>query len=149
MYVWGNNKDSLLGHGCNVVSLNSPSKLETLKYISEISFSESHAVAINFSGELFAWGQGKYGELCLENTVFSPFPTKMKSSNEREYKKVFCTELLTCLIDRDGLFSYFGVIIRIFKGSNHSSTLKKIFKDESNVDPKVMFKEKIVYGKYS
>jgi len=127
--------------------LENPTKLETLKYINEISFSESHAIAINFSGDLFAWGQGKYGELCLESTVFSPFPTKMKTYNQREYKKVFCTDLLTCLIDKDGLFSYFGVVIPIFKGSNHSSTLKNIFKDETNIDPKVMFVEKIVYGK--
>ena len=146
VYVWGQHKVGLLGHGINVISLENPTKLETLKYISEVSMSESHAVAVNFSGDLFVWGQGKYGELCLVNTIFCPFPTKMKTSDQREYKKVFCTDLLTCLIDKDGSFSYFGVIIRIFKGSNHSLTLKNIYKDESNVDNKTMFVEKFVYG---
>ena len=63
------------------------------------------------------------------------------------YKKAFCGELLTCLIDLNNRFSYFGVIIKVFKKSNYKITFKNLWKDEANLDPNYIFKEKIITGK--
>lgn len=106
--------------------------------------SETHALAIDSNGNVFAWGQGNYGELCLEKTIYSPFPAKMVTS--KHYKKAFCGELLTCLIDINNRFSYFGVIIKVFKKSNYKITFKNLWKDEANLDPNYIFKEKIIIG---
>ena len=62
------------------------------------------------------------------------------------YKKAFCGELLTCLIDINDRFSYFGVIIKIFKESNYKTTFKNLWKNEANLDPIYIFKEKIIIG---
>lgn len=173
LFVWGINKDGLLGLGYNITEVESPTEL--LYNIKELSISENHAVAINIEGEVYSWGSGKYGELCQDKIIYCPFPTKknlvelkedinytnnnlspknpnthknlMNNINSRikKYKKVFCSDLLTCFIDEDGLFSYYGVIIKIFKGSASSITIKSLLKDENNSDPNVLFQEKFVY----
>jgi len=63
----------------------------------------------------------------------------------RKFRKVFCSDLLTCFIDEDGKFSFYGVIIKIFKDDNSSITIKSLLKDENNSDPNILFKEKIIY----
>ena len=149
IFVWGDNKDGLLGLGYNVTDVDSPTEL--LNNIKELSISETHAVAIDSEGECFSWGSGKYGELCLDKRIYCPFPTKKSYDNEEEkyygkkYKKVFCSDLLTCFIDEEGKFTYYGVIIKIFKGPSRSITIKSLLRDENNSDPNVLFQEKFVY----
>ena len=106
--------------------------------------SETHALAIDCQGIVFSWGQGKYGELCIDKIIYSPFPTKLVT--QKSYKKAFCGELLTCLLDSDGHFTYFGVIIKIFKKSKYKITFNNLWKDESNLDPNFIFREKIIIG---
>jgi len=162
LFVWGCNKDGLLGLGYNIKEVDSPTEL--LGNIKELSISENHAVAINLDGEVFSWGSGKYGELCQDKIIYCPFPTKKNendpsaaSSDElnlimkntprqvKKYKKVFCSDLLTCFIDDEGKFSYYGVIIKIFKGSASAITIKSLLRDENNSNPNVLFQEKIIY----
>lgn len=143
--MWGIHKDGLLGLGFNVTSVQHPTKLETLKNIKEISISEGHAIVLDFKGDAYSWGSGKYGELGLEKIIFSPFPTKIHRELDRPYLKVWCSDLITCFIDINRKFSYFGVIIKIYKGSNSSITLKSLLSDESNSDPNYLFQERIIY----
>jgi hypothetical protein len=122
-----------------------PTKLETLKNIKEISISEGHAIVIDSKGDAYSWGSGKYGELGLEKIIFSPFPTKIHRESDRPYLKVWCSDLITCFLDINLKFSYFGVIIKIFKGSSSSITLKSLLNDQSNSDPNYLFQERIIY----
>ncbi len=181
IYVWGENKNGLLGLGYNITEVDTPTEL--LHNIKDLSISENHAVAINLDGEVYSWGSGKYGELCQDKIIYCPFPTKkivipddeendnnfnffnntinnnfntnknyinhnIRTGNNvkvKKYKKVFCSDLLTCFIDEDGKFSYYGVIIKIYKGSGSAITIKRLLKDENNSDPTVLFQEKIIY----
>lgn len=143
MLVWGSHKEGLLGLGYHINNVDHPTKLDCLKNICEIAISENHAVVLNVEGDVFSWGSGKYGELGLDKTIYSPFPAQ--SVSDKKYLKVYCSELLTCFIDRDRHFSYFGVIIKILKGHHSSITLKSLLKDESNSDPDHLFQERIVY----
>ena len=52
--------------------------------------------------------------------------------------------MITCFTNIDGEISYFGVIIKIFQSSEHKQTLKNLWKDENNINPSLMFKEKII-----
>ena len=153
VFVWGGHQDGLLGLGFDVTYVETPTLL--ISNIKELSISESHAVAIDLNGEIFSWGSGKYGELCLDKRIYCPFPTKKGIDNRenknsekiknKKYTKVFCSDILTCFIDEEGKFSYFGVIIKIYKDNNSSITLKNLLKDENNSDPNFLFKEKIIY----
>ena len=140
--VWGENKDGLLGLGYDITSVKSPFIIEELKDIVEISLSENHAVVLNSSGVPFSWGLGKFGELGLERTIYNPFPQQMSTDNI--YSKVFCGNLITCFIDFEGLFSYFGVIIRSLSGNNATITIKNLLNDELNYDGRTLVFEKII-----
>jgi len=137
--VWGQSKDGLLGLGYEVNSVENPTILEGLVDIVDISLSDYHAVALNSSGIPFSWGLGKYGELGLERSIYSPVPQQMNT--EGLYSKVFCGNLITCFLDFDGHFSYFGVIIRQLGGNSSTVTTKNLLNDQ-NIDSKSIFLEK-------
>lgn len=170
LFVWGKNKDGLLGLGYNIIDVETPT--EILANVKELSISENHAVAIDLEGEVYSWGCGKYGELCQNKRIYCSYPTKKNALDNsleendyininynstinnisrkanphmKRYKKVFCSDLLTCFIDQEGKFSYFGVIIKIYRGSSSSITLKSLLKDENNSDPTVLFQEKFIF----
>ena len=84
--VWGSSKDGLLGLGYDITSIDIPTKLESLKDIMEISMSDNHAVAISSIGEAFSWGTGKYGELGLDKSIYTPTPLSM--TNDKIYTKI-------------------------------------------------------------
>jgi len=108
-----------------------------------MSMSEEHAAVININGEAYSWGSGKYGELGLDKIIYSPFPSKI--SSKKSFSKVFCSELITCFLDTNSKFSFFGVIIKILKGNYSSITLKNLLKDENNSDPFYLFQERTIY----
>ena len=85
--VWGQNNEGILGLGFDIVNVEIPTILEDLKDITEISLSEHHAVAINTSGAAYSWGTGKYGELGLERSIYSPVPQQILT--DTCYSKVF------------------------------------------------------------
>ena len=139
VFVWGQSKDGLLGLGYEVTSVENPTVLDGLVDIVDISLSDYHAVALNSSGIPFSWGLGKYGELGLERSIYSPVPHQMNS--EGLYSRVFCGNLITCFLDLDGHFSYFGVIIKQLSGNNSTVTTKNLLNDQ-NIDSKSIFLEK-------
>ena len=137
--VWGQSKDGLLGLGYEVNKVDNPTILDGLVDIVDISLSDYHAVALNSSGTPFSWGLGKYGELGLERSIYSPVPQQMNS--ETLYSRVFCGNLITCFLDFEGHFSYFGVIIRQLGGNSSTVTTKNLLNDQ-NIDSKSIFLEK-------
>ena len=138
--VWGQNKEGLLGLGYDVTSVETPTLLEGLTDITDISLSDFHAVALNSAGVPFSWGLGKYGELGLERSIYSPVPQQMNT--ESLYYRVFCGNLITCFLDFEGHFSYFGVVIRQLGGNSSTITVKNLLNDQNNNDNKNIFSEK-------
>ena len=137
--VWGQNREGLLGLGYEVNSVENPTILDGLVDIVDISLSDYHAVALNSSGIPFSWGLGKYGELGLERSIYSPVPQQMNT--ETLYSRVFCSNLITCFLDFEGHFSYFGVIIKQLGGNSSTVTTKNLLNDQ-NIDSKSIFLEK-------
>ena len=140
--VWGENSDGLLGLGYDITSVKSPFIIEELKDIVELSLSDNHAVVLNSAGVAFSWGLGKFGELGQERSIYNPFPQQM--STENLYSKVYCGNLITCFLDFEGHFSYFGVIIRSLAGNNSTITMKSLLNDESNYDGRTLAFEKTI-----
>ena len=124
VYVWGQNKDGLLGLGYEVNSVDNPTILDGLTEIVNLSLSDNHAVALNSSGIPFSWGLGKYGELGLERSIYSPVPQQMNT--ESVYSRVFCGNLITCFLDFEGHFSYFGVIIKQLGGNSSEKEFEEL-----------------------
>ena len=144
VYVWGESNKGLLGLGFKIREVSTPTQLNNLSKITKLGLSENHAIALNVNGECFSWGTGNYGELCLESSVFSPYPCSF--NNNKKYIGVYCGELITCLIDSDNKFSYFGIIIRSIniKGEKSLVTIKNLLLDQSINNPEELFEEKTV-----
>ena len=139
--VWGQNKEGLLGLGYDVTSVETPTILEGLSDITDISLSDYHAVALNSNGVPFSWGLGKYGELGLERSIYSPVPQQMNT--ESLYFRVFCGNLITCFLDFEGHFSYFGVIIKQLGGNSSTITMKNLLNDQNNDTKNIFFEKEI------
>ena len=138
--VWGNNNDGLLGLGYEITNVETPTILEELKEIINISISDFHAVVINNYGNAFSWGLGKYGELGLEKSIYSSVPQQIIT--ETFYTKVYCSNLITCFLDNNGKFYYFGVIIKQLGGFGSSLTIKSLLNDDIYHNGKIIFLEK-------
>jgi hypothetical protein len=136
--VWGENKNGLLGLGYDIISVKTPIIIKELKNIVEISLSENHAVALNTEGSAFSWGLGKYGELGNERSIYNSFPQRMSTDNL--YCKVFCGNFITCFLDFEGHFSYYGVIIRNI-GGNSTIAIQNLLNDETNFDGRTIIYE--------
>ena len=142
--TWGKNSNGLLGLGHDITSIESPIYIEELKdiNISQLALSENHAVALSSTGIAYSWGLGKYGELGQERTIYTPFPLQMSSDNL--YSKVYCYNSVTCFLDLEGHFSYFGVIIRNLEINNLNLTTKNLLEDESMKDGKTLVHEVVI-----
>ena len=142
--TWGKNSNGLLGLGHDITSIESPIYIEELKeiYICQIALSENHAVALPSTGIAYSWGLGKYGELGQERTIYTPFPLQMSTDNL--YSKVYCYNYVTCFLDLEGHFSYFGVIIRNLEINNLNLTTKSLLEDESMKDGKTLVHEVVI-----
>ena len=138
--VWGQSKEGLLGLGYEITSVDTPTLIPKLKEIKEVSLSEYHAVALNNNGNAFSWGLGKYGELGLERSIYTPTPQPIIT--ETMYSKVFCGNLITCFLDDNGKFYYFGVIIKQLGGYGNIITIKSLLNDQSFQDGKNIYFEK-------
>ena len=138
--VWGQNKEGLLGLGYEITSVETPTLISKLKEIKEISLSEYHAVVLNNNGNAFSWGLGKYGELGLERSIYTPTPQQILT--DTVYSHVFCGNLITCFIDENGKFFYFGVVIKQLGGYGNIVTIKSLLNDQSYQDGKNIYFEK-------
>ena len=138
--VWGQNKEGLLGLGYEITSVDTPTLISKLKEIKEIALSEYHAVALNNNGNAFSWGLGKYGELGLERSIYTPTPQQILT--ETVYSHVYCGNLITCFIDENGKFFYFGVVIKQLGGYGNIVTIKSLLNDQSYQDGKNIYFEK-------
>ena len=138
--VWGQSTEGVLGLGFDISKVENPTILEDLKNIIQISSSDHHVVAVNSEGNAYSWGTGKYGELGLERSIYSPVPKQILS--DTYYIKVFCSNLISCFLDFEGHFHYFGVVIKQLSGNGSTLTIKSLLDEKMYNDGKILFLEK-------
>ena len=138
--VWGQSTEGVLGLGFDVSKVENPTYIQELKNITQISLSDHHAVAINSEGVAYSWGTGKYGELGLERSIYSSVPQQILTDSC--YLKVYCSNLITCFLDFEGHFHYFGVVIKQLSGNGSTLTIKSLLGEKIYHDGKMLFLEK-------
>lgn len=145
-----------MGQGHGIAKSSEPVLLKHFDNpIIKISLSNNHCLALDCKGLVYSWGTGKYGELCLNQRIYSPNPTKIETSlmktynhqynvnssnilnnlnndyieNEENmiyYTYISCNNYISCLIDSSGKFSYYGIIININDEMSELQILKLI-----------------------
>ncbi len=90
VYAWGNNNDGQLGIG-TLIPTTSDTPVEVLvalggaalANISEISANENTALALNSSGNVYAWGDNNDGQLGNGNTTNSDVPVEVYATSAK------------------------------------------------------------------
>ena len=82
VWVWGSNSAGQLGNG-STVSSNKPVKLEVKDGSKDVAFTaiaagRLHTLALDNEGYVWAWGEGKSGQLGQGNTANKKSPAKIK-----------------------------------------------------------------------
>ena len=63
VWTWGSGEAGQLGRGATFTQSSTPQQIETLTNVIDVICGESHVLAVNKLGEMYAWGLGMAGEL--------------------------------------------------------------------------------------
>jgi alpha-tubulin suppressor-like RCC1 family protein/tRNA A-37 threonylcarbamoyl transferase component Bud32 len=113
VYAWGWNKFGQIGNGCNVNQLI-PIKLKSFnnERVVMISSGSCHSMALTECGHVYSWGNNKYGQLGIGNTLNSNEPKFVAVIDENKcnvsIKKISCGISHSFLLSRDGYIYWFG-----------------------------------------
>jgi alpha-tubulin suppressor-like RCC1 family protein len=110
VYAWGGNWNGQLGDGTNI-DRNVPVEVYTLgvldgKNIVKISAGESHSLALDSDGNVYAWGYNDYGQLGDKSTNGSNVPVlNLLNLEQYEYQPEYAPILLISQDNRKVLLS--------------------------------------------
>ena len=114
VFSWGNdiNHKGLLGLGENIYQVNKPvlNKYLSKMRIFDLSMSDNHCAAVDFSNRLYTWGIGEHGELGYydEKEKNSMEPVKVGMSVPLLVSKIKCGKFYTAGITSKGIPFLFG-----------------------------------------
>lgn len=85
VWAWGDNTNRQIGDGTSTrrslpVRVLNESGVGNLTGIKAISAGGFHSIAINDNGDVFAWGNNSYGQLCDNSSTIRGFPVQMRDS---------------------------------------------------------------------
>ena len=94
VYVFGQSTNGQLGLGTRTLETSVPLQItsllemckETGNKIIQISCGENHTSVVSSSGQLFTFGDGRHGKLCLDSETLSNHYTPVLSTRFRDYK---------------------------------------------------------------
>ena len=107
LYTWGENYRGQLGDGTNN-SNPTPKKITLASGVkpTQIACGESYSMAIGSDGNLYTWGNGGFGQLGIEYTMYEShsksIPTKITLSNEIKPTQIACGAFHSIAIGNDG-----------------------------------------------
>lgn len=110
MYTWGDKENGVAGHGDNEGHQYTPKLLEKLvgKRVIQLSACGFHTGCLTDSGEVYTWGEGKFGRLGhgVERNCHSPRLVEVLL--DKNPTQVACGGFHTAVITEDGKMYTFG-----------------------------------------
>ena len=94
IYVFGQSTNGQLGLGTRTLETSIPVQITSLSEICknginkiiQISCGENHTSVVSSGGQLFTFGDGRHGKLCLDTETLSNHYTPVLSTRFRDYK---------------------------------------------------------------
>eukprot|EP00823_Brevimastigomonas_motovehiculus_P007070 TRINITY_DN6079_c0_g1_i1.p1 TRINITY_DN6079_c0_g1~~TRINITY_DN6079_c0_g1_i1.p1 ORF type:complete len:444 (+),score=44.39 TRINITY_DN6079_c0_g1_i1:34-1365(+) len=140
VYTWGRGgKYAPLGHG-NLETSYTPRKVESVSKVKQIACAPSHMIALTENGEMFSWGNPRYGVLGIG--VVRPYADKpMLIPSAVDIDKIACNALVSAAITRRGILYTWGVAT---KDQDPKAVIQKPRDQETVKIPKLDLVPKVV-----
>jgi len=101
LFSMGNNSEGKLGLNDHSIRISTiPRLVEAIREVTHVSCGQGHTVAVNKNGEVYAWGQGKYGVLGIGSLKSQWMPIKVPL--KVKVKQVSCGSRHTAILDLYG-----------------------------------------------
>ena len=112
LYSWGDKENGVSGHGTTETEGHqyTPRLMERLsgKRVSQISACGFHTAVVTDEGELFTWGEGKFGRLGHNTERNCYVPQLVESMIGKKPRQVSCGGFHTAVVTEDGRLFTFG-----------------------------------------
>ena len=137
LWTWGKGSNGCLGTG-KLIDAYEPimiepktfGKLSAEIFIIDIAAGAEHCLALNLEGNVYSWGNGKFGRLGHGNEISQLLPTKVDFFVEAEVKirSVECGEIhSTCITRNDGIYTWgCGANYRLGHGSLNDELIPRV-----------------------
>ena len=104
IYSWGDKENGVAGHGDTEGHQYNPKLLEKLagKRIVQLSACGFHTACLTENGELYSWGEGKFGRLGHNNERNHHSPKLVEALVGKKPRQVSCGGFHTAVITEDG-----------------------------------------------
>lgn len=110
LYTWGDKENGVAGHGETEGHQYLPRLLESMaaKRVAQISACGFHTAIVTDAGELFTWGEGKFGRLGHMSERNCHSPTIVEYMVGKKPRQVSCGGFHTAVVSEDGRLYTFG-----------------------------------------
>ena len=110
VYTWGDRENGVAGHGETEGHQYEPRRLERLahKRVAQISACGFHTAAVTDGGELYTWGEGKFGRLGHFSERNGHVPQLVESLLGKKPRQVSCGGFHTAVVTEEGRLYTFG-----------------------------------------
>ena len=110
VYSWGSGSFGQLGHNDELSTLESPTKISSLveKNVVGIACGTTYSAVITNNGELYTFGQGRFGKLGHGNSDDKPAPTLVAALKSHKVFDVACGDSHTLCVTDQGKVFVFG-----------------------------------------
>ena len=110
LYTWGDKENGVAGHGDTEGHQYTPKLLERLagKTIVQLSACGFHTGCLTEQGDLYTWGEGKFGRLGHGAERNCHAPKLVESLSGKKPRQVSCGGFHTAVVTEDGYLFTFG-----------------------------------------
>ncbi|KAL7556435.1 hypothetical protein ACA910_020346 [Epithemia clementina (nom. ined.)] len=110
LYTWGDRENGVAGHGETQGHQYAPRRLERLahKVIAQLSACGFHTAAVTDTGEVYTWGEGKFGRLGHGSERNGHVPQLVEALYGKKPRQVSCGGFHTAVVTEEGRLYTFG-----------------------------------------
>ena len=138
VYGLGFNRNGSLGVGPKRETVHKPELNQVLsgKQLVDITAGFEHCIGLTASGQCYAWGQNKYGQLGIVSHEMAEMPQKIEELSDKKVIKISCGAYHSMALTSDGeVFSW---------GHNTFAQLGDKTYNSRSTPTQVLFRDKII-----
>jgi len=124
LYTWGDKENGVAGHGDTEGYQYTPKLLERLsgKKVVQLSACGFHTGCLTDQGEVYTWGEGKFGRLGHGQERNCHSPRLVESLLGKRPRQIACGGFHSAVITHDGKMYTFGGVSPVYRSDHYQCT---------------------------